>query len=86
MSKLIRDIDDEIKAEIRKSEKMGNATRLYYYKWVMKEAMIAIASYERFINSWAGIQWFKKHQSDIETMTNELNHRFLKSYKVEFPK
>lgn len=86
MNDRIRDIGDEINAEIRKSEKMQNATRLYYYKWALKEALIAVSSYEKFINSWAGTQWFKKHQSDIEAMTYKLNHRFLKSYKVEFPK
>lgn len=86
MNERIRDMASEIQAEILKSEKMRNATRLYYYKWALKEALSAVSSYENFINSWAGTQWFKKHKSEIQSWTDNKNRRYQLNYKVEFPK
>lgn len=82
-----RDMETEIKAEIRKSEKMKNATRLYYYKWLLSTPNLhAATSYEIFINSWAGQQWFSKHKQKIESFAEEQNRRFLQNYKVDYPK
>lgn len=81
----MKDMGDELRAEVRKSEKMRNATRLYYYKWLISKPVMGAASYENFINSWAGQQWFNKHQQPIESFAKEQNHRFLQNYKVDYP-
>ena len=80
-----RDMGAELKAEIRKSEKMQNATRVVYYVKMLHNGMVAVASYENFINSWAGQEWFKKHKPEIENFANVYNKRFQKNYKIEDP-
>jgi hypothetical protein len=82
-----RDLNDELKQEIRKSMKMNNGTRLFYYNQLFNNSdLTAATSYENFINSWAGNQWFKKYESEIKNFVNSENKRFLKSYKVDRPK
>jgi hypothetical protein len=80
------DMFDEIKAEVRKSEKMNNATRIFYYTELLNTRPTAATSYETFINSWAGEEWFKRNRGAIQKFADESNRRFQKNYKVETPR
>lgn len=77
---------DQFKNELRKSKKQNNATRYYYYQELIKMMPDAAVSYEKFINSWAGEEWFKKNESKIKKFADESNHRFLTNFKVEYPR
>lgn len=77
---------DQFKNELRKSKKQNNATRYYYYQELIKMMPDAAVSYEKFINSWAGEEWFKKNESKIKKFADESNRRFLTNFKVEYPR
>jgi len=80
-----RDMTDEIKKEIIKSEKMKNATRWYYYNWLLSVPVRAPTSYEKFINSYAGEKWFNRHEPQIKSFADEQKRRFQQNYKIEYP-
>lgn len=80
-----RDMTDEIKKEIIKSDKMKNATRWYYYNWLLSVPVRAATSYEKFINSYAGEKWFNRHEPQIKNFADEQKRRFQQNYKIEYP-
>ena len=80
-----RDTQAEIKAQITKSKKLNNATRLYYYEWLLSMGFSACSGYDQFIGSWAGQEWFNKNKNNIQSMADESNKRFQTYYKVYAP-
>jgi hypothetical protein len=64
--------------EISQSWKTKNAGRLLYYRECSR---IASASYETFISSWAGLQWKKKNQAQIDIFCEEQLRRFGQRWK-----
>lgn len=69
-------VETGIKNGIRKAQKLGNATMLYYYLEASHKDLMALSSYEVFINSWAGQLWFKRLHEKIEEMAELENTRF----------
>lgn len=80
------DMREQILAGIRQGKKQNNATKIFYYSWLLIKGMLASASYEKFINSWAGEKWFEKHKGEIEKFAREEKARSQKDYKIEAPK
>ena len=46
----------------------------------------AAVSFEKFINSWAGENWFNRNEMKIEAYAEEQNRRFQTNFKVVYPK
>lgn len=80
------DMHEQLKAALRQAKKEKNATKVFYYSWAIIKGLSAVASYEKFINSWAGEKWFAKHKGEIEKFAKEENSRFQQNYKIETPK
>lgn len=54
--------------------KNKNAAAYVYYK--QHQHYIAFNSYETFIDSWAGQEWLKKNQQQIQSLVEERARRF----------
>ena len=80
------DMVDQLKSELRKSKKQQNATRSFYYAGLLKNVPAAAVSFEKFINSWAGENWFNRNEMKIEAYAEEQNRRFQTNFKVVYPK
>jgi hypothetical protein len=74
---------DFIKRQYKIALKKGNATAAYYYAELndklKNDNLLAMSSYEIFINSWAGQEWFKKKKKIITDFAKD--HKL----KVEEP-
>lgn len=72
---------DRIYAEINKSRKLKNATRLFYYQEAMQQpGLVALASFETFRGSWAYDSWFAARRAQILAFVEEQGRRFLVEY------
>lgn len=75
------DFEDHIRYEIKKSHKLRNATRLFYYTEALAQpGVLAVASFERFRGSWAFDGWFAKHRDQILAFVDEQRRRFQLNY------
>ena len=64
---------DQYQTEIKKSQKLGNATRLYFYLQSQKRDLVATVDYETFVKSWAGQNWLEKNISKIKELAEREN-------------
>lgn len=65
---------EQIYAEIQKSRKQKDASRLFYYQQAVNH--IACASWETFKGSWAYDQWMLRNKDAIQKFVDEQNQRF----------
>lgn len=66
---------EQIQAEVKKSHKMRDMARLFYYTQLSENSRAAV-SYESFKGSWAHSQWIAKHGPEIERERDSKNRRF----------
>ncbi len=68
--------EEQIAKEIERSIKLKQAARLHYYKNNMENGAVAIASWERFVGSWAYTNWIKQYKPTIDSFIEERQRRF----------
>ena len=65
---------EQIRAEIRRSRKLRDSARLFYYTEALKYS--AVAGWDTFRKSWAGEQWLAQNAGRINAFRAEQNTRF----------
>ena len=67
---------EQIQAEIKKSHKKRDMSRLFYYTQLAEASLCASVSYETFKGSWAHSQWIAKYGAEIASRRDNMNKRF----------